>query len=738
MASRTVMTASWHKRHSVQALLVLAAILMVGVAVLGDYGQGLDTKKQRHLATRTLEFISGQADSLSQNEDQDSDRYYGMAFELPLLLVERILGLEDSHDILLSRHLLTHLFFLAAALCCSLLTYRTFNNRLLALLALLLFVLHPRLYAHSFFNSKDLPFLSMFMICLYLTHWAFKKDGLRPFLMLGCAVGILANLRIMGIMLLPMVLAMRALDLLQAPSEERKHVAATGGAFATACLCTLYAAYPYFWANPLELLVALQELSRHPTIPYQLFQGNWVSADSLPPHFIPTWIAVSTPPATLLLTAVGLLVTCGQGLARPMRALRNTELRFGLFLVACLALPLVAVVLAKSHIYDAWRHLFFVYAPMCLLAAAGLHWIGAAMQKLRSPWRTASHALVGVGMAVTAAEMVLIHPHQQAYFNFLVDRRTPERLRTQYIVDSWRVSCREGLDHLLARHPPTTVRVRYGTGVYKGWQTLSKEDRERLILVLEGEDFRISCGKMLYEASATISDDAVFSRKLYNSTILRVTLHAEVTSDFQAIRNLTTGGSIGVMLFGAPRAGSARHALDFHLAGKSVLETPSLLALASNGGALDAVDFIVTDVPEPGLASLTPQNRRFFLYSWAEYLGQHDSVLGDLMAQSDFEVYSKDGTLIYFKQPCSTADTAARFLLHIFPENLGDLPAERQQYRFDNLDFAFSPEGRHFWLGGDQGCMVRVNLPSYGIAGVRTGQFNEQGRLWTQQFALPH
>ena len=147
------MTASWHKRHSVQALLGLAAILMVGVAVLDDYGQGLDTKKQRHLATRTLEFISGQADSLSQNEDQDSDRYYGMAFELPLLLVERILGLEDSHDILLSRHLLTHLFFLAAALCCSLLTYRTFNNRLLALLALLLFVLHPRLYAHLDFNS---------------------------------------------------------------------------------------------------------------------------------------------------------------------------------------------------------------------------------------------------------------------------------------------------------------------------------------------------------------------------------------------------------------------------------------------------------------------------------------------------------------------------------------------------------------------------------------------------------
>ena len=160
------------------------------------------------------------------------------------------------------------------------------------------------------------------------------------------------------------------------------------------------------------------------------------------------------------------------------------------------------------------------------------------------------------------------------------------------------------------------------------------------------------------------------------------------------------------MLIGAPRAGSARRALDFHLAGKSVLETPSLLELARNGGALDAVDFIVSNMQEPGLASLTPQNRRLFLYSRAEYFGRRDFVLGDLTARSDFDVYSKDGALIYFKQPCSTADTAAQFLLHIFPENLDDLPLERQQYGFDNLDFAFSPEGSHFWLEGDQGCLI--------------------------------
>ena len=724
-----------YRLYSVQALLLLATILTIGVAVLDDYGAGWDAGTQWNFAKRTLAFISGHEESLPQ----DHNRYYGMAFELPMLLVERILGLEDVRNIILNRHLLTHLFFLAAALCCSLLTYRIFNNRLLALLALLLFVLHPRLYAHSFFNSKDLPFLSMFMISLCLTHWAFQKDRLWAFLILGCAVGILINLRIMGIMLLPMVLTMRALDLLQAPSEERKHVVTTGGAFTMACGCTLYAVSPYLWANPLELLAALQELSRHSTNPSEMFQGNSVSAHYLPPHFIPTWIAISTPPATLLLTAVGLMATCGQGLAQPMRALHNTELRFGLFLVACLALPLVAAAVAKPHMYDAWRHMFFVYAPMCLLASIGLHWISAAMRKLPGPWRTLSYALVGVGMAVTAAEMVRLHPHQQAYFNFLVDRRTPEHLRTQYEMDPRHDICREGLAYLLRRHPQTAVRVLDGYAVNKGWVTFPKEDRERLILVREAEDFRITCGKMLREADAAISDDAVFSRKLYNSTIVRVTFHAEVTSDFQAIRELTAGKSIGVMLFGAPsELTGARYSLDYYLAERTVLETPSLLQLARNGSALDAVDFIVTDVPESGIESLTPQNRRFFLYDRAEYVGRRDSVLGDLMARSNFDVYSKDGTLIYLKSPCSTADTAARFLLHIVPENPADLPEERQQYGFDNLDFAFSPEGGIFGWGGDYGCMVRVNLPSYDMASVVTGQFNEQGRIWTQEFSLPH
>ena len=514
---------------SVQALLGCAAALVVGVAVigLGDYGASFDAGIQRRLAFQNLYFmLTPEAYSLADG----SDRYYGMAFEFPLLLVEYAFASDHTRDIILSRFLPTHLFFLAGALCCSLLTYRLFNNRLLAFIALLLFLLHPRLYANSFFNSKDAPFISMFMICLYLTHKAFTKDTLGAFLILGVGVGILVNIRIMGIMLFPAILAMRALDTLPAPRREISggggvaHVLASSCVFIAASVSVYYAVSPFLWTDPIASFTSLlQTFSKHPTNPSQMFQGNFVNAHHVPPHFVPTWIAITTPPATLLLMAAGAVMTCAHSLARPLRALQNTDLRFGVLLLALLAMPIAAVALVNATLYDGWRQMYFLYAPMCLLAVTGLHWISAATHKLPGPWKAIGYFLVGAGMVTTAVEMVLLHPLQTSYFNFLVDRQTPEHLRSQYAIDPRANGCREGLVHLLQRYPHTTFKVLGRYEVNKGWHTLPKEDRERIIEVKEDADFDVLCGRKLYGASVNINEsDTVFTQKVYNNTIVAV------------------------------------------------------------------------------------------------------------------------------------------------------------------------------------------------------------------------
>ena len=515
---------------SVQALLGCGVFLVVGIAVVDDYGVSLDAQVQRQITDRNLAYITGDADRLDEFSGEH-DKHYGVAFELPLLLLERGLGLEDSHRSYLLRHLVTHAFFLVGGLCCSLLVYRLSHSRAAALFALLVFVLQPRLYAHSFFNSKDLPFLSMFMVSLYVIHRAFRTETVGAFVLGGVCVGILTNLRIMGVMLYPAVLALRGLDLGQAKQGERPHVLMTAAVFAVTGPGTLYALSPYLWTDPFAFVTAWQTLAHH-TVRHteELFQGRMVDSYRLPWHYIPTWVAISTPLVTLLGVGWGSIRVGLRSVLRPREAMGNTNLRFGLLLLACLTLPVVVVVALGSHLYNGWRHVYFLHAPLCCLAGLGFAWGGGGgMNRVTA---AGVSALAGLGVLLIGGEMMQLHPHQHVYFNRLVDRTTPEYLRAHYTLDPWTVSCREGLEFLLERYPATMIRVRIRRD-HRIWKTslnLPRADRARLMLVGSDEaEFEILCGMMLQRARRnSVFENVVYTGKVYDNTLLTVAARVTV------------------------------------------------------------------------------------------------------------------------------------------------------------------------------------------------------------------
>ena len=115
-------------------------------------------------------------------------------------------------------------------------------------------------------------------------------------------------------------------------------------------------------------------------------------------------------------------------------------------------------------------------------------------------------------------------------------------------------------------------------------------------------------------------------------------------------------------------------------------------------------------------------------------------VSGEPTVRSDFDLYLREDTLIYAKEPCARADMEGMFFLHLYPGDVNDLPDHRKQYGFDNLDFDFEWHGERF--AGK--CWVKALLPEYGISVIRTGQsvlldggidniWNEEIRLEQQQ-----
>ena len=500
------------------AIVALAVFAAVGLTVLDDYGVAMDEFRQRWSAKTTIKYVLGDGALLSNH-----NRYYGISWEAPLILVEHLLGLTDSRAVWLSRHLLQHLFFLTGAFFCWLLAHRLFDDRRTALFALLLYLLHPRLYAHSFLSSKDIPFLAMFMIALWLTQRAFRRDTAAAFALCGAGVGVLMDLRIMGLALFAAVPGLRALDLLQARDRtERRRVLTTAAAFATAAAGTLYAVAPWLWSNPFAVVDWFTTLAWHPTHARTLFQGELVQWPQIPSRYLPVWMAITTPPVTLLLALVGAATLIRHGCARPRDVLRNTGLRFQWLLLACLTLPPAAVAALQSNMYHGWQQMYFLYAPLCLLAAGGLRGLPGAA---RRPWlRRATGVLAAAALVGTTVDMVRLHPYQQTYFNFLVDRETPERLRTQYSMLSWTTEYREGLEHLLARYPDATLRLGGDlTALQRNRAILPAAARDRIVIAEEagtGADFVIASFRSM--DGPPPFGPVLHTRRIYGSTVLAV------------------------------------------------------------------------------------------------------------------------------------------------------------------------------------------------------------------------
>lgn len=98
-----------------------------------------------------------------------------------------------------------------------------------------------------------------------------------------------------------------------------------------------------------------------------------------------------------------------------------------------------------------------------------------------------------------------------------------------------------------------------------------------------------------------------------------------------------------------------------------------------------------------------------------------------------FDIYWADKNgLIYVLEPCHDSDISDDFFVHVFPENIEDLPEHRRQHEFDNFDFAFVDHGTKV----DQRCAAEIKLSDYAIARVRTGQYSGDTLIWQSEFGF--
>jgi hypothetical protein len=196
------------QNHYLPGLIMFLVALVIGLLTYQDYGMSWDEPGQRAPGVLSYNYIfHGNMDLFLKANDN-----HGAGFELLLVFIEKGFKLTDTRDIYLMRHIVTHVFFLISMLGAYVLVYRLFKDRFLACLGFFMIAFMPRLYAHSFFNTKDMPFLAMFIITLAYCQYAFEKNKPMLFLILGLLCGYATSIRIMGMMLAGLIILFLVID----------------------------------------------------------------------------------------------------------------------------------------------------------------------------------------------------------------------------------------------------------------------------------------------------------------------------------------------------------------------------------------------------------------------------------------------------------------------------------------------------------------------------------------------
>jgi len=356
-----------------------------------------------------------------------------------------------------SRHIATFLLFYIGVIVFYLLCAENFRSKWWGLLGAILLVLHPRIFAESFYNSKDIGFLSAFVISFYFgMRFVQKPTGFRAFLF-AVASGFAIDMRIIGGLVHVLILP----QLLFVTHKRLKSIIKPILIYIVSSVGFVYAFWPILWENPIvQFWNAITYMGGYSQLGGGvLYFGEFIQAPDVPWHYLPVWIGITTPVVYLALFMAGLVCVLVK---------RD---RWGLTLFCWFIIPILFALLTSLPLYDGWRHFYFIYPAFVGLAISGL----VHLWRKCAATRIAGIVLFVLVVVSVSLFMIRNHPYQNVYFSELIGGIAGANNR--FDLDYWGLSFKRGLQYVAKRDSDRQIPVFVAYGFEKQILFLPKEYR---------------------------------------------------------------------------------------------------------------------------------------------------------------------------------------------------------------------------------------------------------------------
>lgn len=451
---KKLITDKWH----VAAYLFITLLLLVGFIIYKDYGIFWDDPYMRRGGFVSLKsvyeylnihnILSFFADNApiplermpslkDYNHNNDTQRFYGVVFDLPVGFLEYIffgdLGISGEIQKVYSfRNLIRFLVFTLCVWSLYLQAKKIFMSSLAGVVAMIFIVFSPLIFSASFYNHKDIFFMIFVTFGMHTLIKFILTPTIKTAVMHAITTSLAIAMRPMGVFFLPLSLFVIFLFLYSKKNNKILFIKSYVIYFIFSILFVILF-FPYLWESPLKNFIAiLSYMKKFPVLADStvLYMGANIHMSDLPWHYIPFWIAVTTPPIILIFFIIGIIILIVNLLKTHPR---NYDIQKILLIchLSIVIAPILLVILNKSSLHNGWRQMYFVYPSFILTSTYGFMWI---FKKIKI-WRYSTF-IIGVIFFIFISYqlnwMIKSHPMQNVYFNFLVGSNWKEKFDLDY------------------------------------------------------------------------------------------------------------------------------------------------------------------------------------------------------------------------------------------------------------------------------------------------------------------
>jgi hypothetical protein len=513
-----------HKKNIIPVLVVFfffCAYSLLGYLIYKNYGLSADEGNDFLRGKANYERARGGSLAAFNAACSQSENicYYPPLFSM---ILYRAAPTGDLQAIYWRRHLVTFAFFVFSVFIFFLIGKKVFKNWKIGLLGALFLIISPRIFAQSFYNPKDIPFLSAYIISIYTLLLLLEKKNVFTAILHGIAIGVMCSIRTPGLVIIPITIFFYLFDLFMARKNWKSYLAAGGFLFTSLMIAAglVYLFTPMLYTNTIQnYITTFNIMKQYPWHGYQLYMGQNIQTQ-VPWHYSIVWFSVSSPEFYLALFLLGSMTLIIHTLKSRMRE-HFQSLRDFYLVGACAILPIISVIVEKSVLYTDNRQMYFVYPPLLLISLYGFKSLVDIIRQKNHSWRIWTALILMIGLAYPVYFMIRFHPYQYTYFNFLAGSKMSV-IKERFGLDTWGVSVKDGLEYIARSNPAAKINVEI-IGIFNGgWKVLDAQDRLRLnVLTPTPPDYIIETYRY-YPAQPVVAGKIVYSVKVGDTDILTV------------------------------------------------------------------------------------------------------------------------------------------------------------------------------------------------------------------------